>query len=489
MPLNFTVNTIDETRAAVLIDDIQLTDGVTTWNSGAGVSTFVQSVPDNSVIEITVTLAGHITYTNTVTTYTNDVTASVLLQPVITDPSDPNFRRPYPNFFTIIEPCSYRVHLYDGTANPFGVYSYEENSTEFDSGSRNSVFDPCQADILSLDQRIVVRQIPNCGGTSPIIWDVRYSDVGEAGAPISVTVTEYVPQFTPSLAFSCCMTVDEAFNLAPTSIELWDGTIHDACDINTSGSTVLNYTITDPDGNETTVSYTGVAVAAGPLADLDIDFTPTTLGTYTVEVDITNCCETNTYTYSFDACLSWVITNTTCNTLEIQNVGTHVNSTITYDIKRLTDYSTFETVTDIADASGTLAPGATLTIDLVNDNLYTIDISDNYPSTPDKEYIFLLDCNIKKCKKDILLRVLCDSLAECDTLSRQTLLAEFAEFKALEEIVYQKWDEWKAQQTIVDTFSINDIMEDVTTLSKAISSILKICGECETLEDDDCGCS
>jgi hypothetical protein len=180
--------------------------------------------------------------------------------------------------------------------------------------------------------------------------------------------------------------------------------------------------------------------------------------------------------------MSWVITNTNCNIIDIQNLSS-LNS-ISYDIKALTDYSTFETVN-----TGTVTVGSTESIDLVNDNLYTVTITDAHPSTEDDEQIFLLDCNIKKCKKQFLIDVLCDNLDECDKEARIELLAEFAEFKALEEIVYQKWDEWKVQQSIVDTFSINDIMEDVIALSKAISAMLKICNECVTLSDEDCGCN
>ena len=84
---------------------------------------------------------------------------------------------------------------------------------------------------------------------------------------------------------------------------------------------------------------------------------------------------------------------------------------------------------------------------------------------------------IKKCKKELLRNFLCGE-DECDVLTRKENQEKLTEFVVLENIIYQKWDEWKQQQSLVNTFSINDIMEDVITLSKAIENILKLCSKC-----------
>ena len=458
---------------------IELTDGTTVWNF-AGTNSVSQVMPDNSSIDISVISSGLITYKNTVATYTNDVDASVLMQPVITNNTHPDFRMVYPHFFVVVEPCTYTVHLYDGQASDWGTIVYDENNTDFSTGARNIAFSACGPSSLDFTQTISVYKTGHCGNPTVLMFPPKSWTL-----PV-VTTTEYKPELTLNRPFGCCETLDEVITVFPVSMELREGTIHDHCDIDTSASIVLEYKVTAPDGSVIVdVSYTGLVVEANTLDSLTAIFTPTQLGSYKIVTKVSNCCETITYEDVFDSCNSWVVTNSNCNVININNLS--VNNGITYTIKQLTDYDTFENVTNHTEVA--IVPGGEIDIDLVNDNLYTVTIIDSHISTNDDEKMFLLDCKIKKCKKQFLLDVLCDNLDSCDKNARLELFAEFAEFKVLEDIVYQKWDEWKLQQSIVDTFSVNDIMEDVVTLSKAMSSMSKICNECTTLKDQGCGCS
>lgn len=441
-----------------------------------GVNQVDAILQDNANVELTIESPGLHTYNNTFRVYDYDLDdISVVMVPVITNPLDPNFRRPYPHFFFILEPCSYNIHVYDAESAPFGMISYYHSQDEANTfaTTRNAVLDTCVPDIVSITQRIVVRQVANCGGTSPVIWDETFTIDG-------IETTEYKPYVVLERALNCCEPLEEEIIINPQEIELYNTGIH-ACDITTIDP-VLRYLITTPEGTETELaSYSGTQVDAGPLTSLGFSYTPVILGTYTLTVEVTNCCETVRQTYTFDVCNSWVVTNTECNIIKITNLSAINN--ISYTLRELSDYEDFRTVeiNNELQVNIPVTAGNEVELDLQVDNLYTITIDDELASTETKEQIFVLDCNIKKCKKELLRNFLCGE-DECDVQTREANKHKLTEFVTLEKIIYQKWDEWKQQQSIDNTFSINDIMEDVITLSKAIEAINKLCAKCGVVD-------
>ena len=456
------------------------------WGAGSQVFTGTNTVsglviPDGSSVDITVASSGYWDYTNTVQVYTNEVTGSVLLQPIITDPMDAAYRRPYPNFFTIIEPCTYTIHVYDGQAAPFGVISYEESGTNFSTGSRNTTLDTCIPDIASITQRIVVREIPNCGGASPVLWDETYTIDG-------IQTTEYKPVFQLDNEFNCCVAINEEITLIPELLDMNSVAPHDVCDVDSDPGVSLNYSLLTPALAIVDLgSYTAAEISTGPLAALEGVFTPDELGTYVLTVTLTNCCTTITQTYDINICDSWQITNTDCNKVVITNLGGQ--HTLTYTAKELTENNIFEimTIGAVLQEDIAIAPGESVELDMVADNLYTFDLITDAPGDEAQEKIFLLDCNIKKCKKEFLLAVTCPP-ATCDEAARRELYKDYVHFKTLEEILYYRWDEWVRQQTVYPSFSINDIMENVLSIKDVMTDIAKLCSTCGVTEDD-CGCS
>jgi hypothetical protein len=488
---NFTISAVSvggdtyDGTLTVTGEDITITiDG----NITTGANTATEAVTNGDTISISVASSGYHTYSNSITVYDYDTTISVKLIQNITDPLDAEYRKPYPWFFTIQEPCTYNIHVYNAQSLPFGVINYYINDVLHDTAT-NTVIDTCTPDTLEIGQEIVVREVANCGGSSPILYDRNtspYASLYEANE----TTTDYEPELTLERLFTCCEVIDTEIAINPASIDLNNDGIHNNCTY-TGATTAIEYTITNPSGADTVLATHDrdavvAAIGANDLSTIGFTYTPTVLGTYTLTVEITNCCTTTTYTYTFDVCNSWTVTNTDCNKIDIQNLST--SQDITYTLKELSDLDTFTVVSidDVEQSNITVAAGTAVQLDLQVDNIYTVDIVDNQPSTTDKQYIFLLDCNTKKCKKQLILDYLCDGGEDCDALTRNNLMESYLRFKTLEEIVYQKWDEWKQQQTIYDTLSINDIMEDVITLSKALEVMKSICNACGI--KNDCSC-
>ena len=463
---------------------ITLDDGVSPPFIIVGQNSITQALADNSQVSITVNTGGYYTYTNTINVYHNDVSATVLLIPVITDPLDVNYRRPYPNFFYILEPCSFNVHIYDGQAAPFGTISYEQNGLQFSNGQRNVIYDTCIPDIISITQRIIVNeQASSCGGIPAVVFNVSYTING-------IQTTEHRPNILLDNAFRCCIPKDELLTVLPSILDMNAGAPHDTCVIGTDPSVQLIYTLTTP-SNQTVAlaTYSAAQIAAGPLASLGFAYTPTELGTYTLSVSLTNCCATVVTTYAINICDSWEITNTDCNKLSIVNLSSVF--TLTYTLKKLNTSNEFELVTinGIIQENIVMGANAEVILDAVEDNIYTLDLLTSAPGATVQERIFLLDCNIKKCKKAFLIALNCATTIACENRAKRAdLLADYNYFKALEEIIYNRWNKWIRQQTIYPTFSVNDIMEQVLSTKELMTAIADICDDCITVTDKDCGC-
>ena len=481
---NFTVGVVsvnpDTYNGTVLVqgEDITITiDG----NSTTGANTATESVTDDDTIVISVVSPGYLTYTNTVKVYDYDVNVSMKLIAEVTNPLDAEYRKPYPFFFYILEPCSYNVHIYNAQSANFGTISYyhsADNENTF-ANTENAIFDTCVADVVSITQRIIVNTIASSCGTVPaVLWDEIYTIDG-------ITTTEYKPYVVLDRAFTCCETIGTEIAIAPQEIELHNTGIH-ACVI-TTVDPVLTYTMVDPEGTSTVLdTYSGTQVDAGDLTVLGFTYTPTLLGTYELTLTVENCCTAIEQVYTFDACSSWTVTNTECNIIEIANLSA-VDS-LTFTLKELSNFATFSTVVidEVSQSGIVVLPGTVTKLDMQIDNLYTVTITDGLANTLDGDYIFVLDCNIKKCKKQLLLDWLCSETASCDALAQSKLQDSWLKFTSLEDIVYQKWDDWKQQQSIFNTLSINDIMEDVITLGKALDVMNSICNACGI--KNDCSC-
>jgi hypothetical protein len=475
---NFTVGVVsvggDTYNESVTVEgeDITITiDGNVT--TGANVAT--DTVTDGDTIDISVAITGYYTYTQTVKVYNEDIDVSINMIEDITNPLDAEYREPFPLFFIVRDPCTYCVYVYNGSNTPFGMPTYSESGTDF-STSWNDTLCACTPDVLAITLTVVVRTVPNCGGASPILFTKSYLHP-------NYTIDEYKPALTLEDDLSCCQLTDELLTVSPaTLLDRFTAPRADCTNME------LVYTLTSPSGVITTQTENHTALTTyGTLDDLNFTHTPTEFGTYTLNIALTNCCDTVEYDYSFDTCNSWSVVNSDCNDIVITNLSTL--TALTYTIKYLGDFDAFEAYTynAVEQTNISLAAGASVTLEGLADNLYTITVVDAHANTADVESIFLLDCNIKKCKKDFLLDLLCTGTT-CTTLEDTQRAIEFVEFKTLEEIVYKFWDDWKQQQSLYETFSINDVMEDVLTVSKALDAMKKICDLCGT-NGEDCGCN
>lgn len=138
--MNLTVNINDTSSYPALVlmagTGLSITIGSTTVT---GVSTSTEVVSDNSQVTIIVSKTGYNSYTNTINVFVDDLTVELFLVPVITNPSDPNYNRPYTYFNSYVKPCSYNIYLVDGSSLITPVNNYYINTILQNSDDRNYI--------------------------------------------------------------------------------------------------------------------------------------------------------------------------------------------------------------------------------------------------------------------------------------------------------------------------------------------------------------
>jgi hypothetical protein len=429
------------------------------------------TVVDNANITLTVTAGGHFTYNNTFTAYTEDLDISIMMIENITDMNDPEYMQVYANFFLVRNPCSFEVCAYYASSMPFGAWTYYINDNVFGTAP-NSCVNVCEPGNYTI--RVVVSRAAttsSCGTVSLPESEDSHTDI--------IEVLEYKPLFTLSKEWDCCPTLGETYSLYPASL-VWNNT-HGVCNTN-----ILRYTLVNPDGTEELPITYDVLAMPGNLDTYNVEFIPSELGTYTLKVEMENCCTTETFEYNFEVCNSWIVTNPDCNIIKIENKSSQFD--LTYTIKYLTNDNTFDNVEGMVDLL--LTVGNEIEIDLTDDNIYTITITQEnniFNVEETLEYIVLLDCNIRKCKTELIRAFLCDDDEDC-----ACSMNNMTRFTALSNIIYYKWNIWKKQQSIYTTLDINAIVDDIATISSAMTKIKELCEDCandKTVKDNDCGCN
>jgi hypothetical protein len=367
-------------------------------------------------------------------------------------------------------------------------YSVVDNvETLLGSGTYNGLFTHCfcgAAADLEIKTVLTIRAIPNCGGTSPIVFQATVD-------PNSIVdIIEYQPLLVPITFGDCCQVIDKLITVYPTEINLYREAPHDECNGDDDGL-VITWT-KDGEQLQAPTAYNIATVIENyeTPTSLSSGYTPTELGTYVVTLTATNCCATTTETITFNICNDWTVEKGDCNTIVITNSST---SAITYTVKELG-----ENGFTVVDISGELedielSAGASVTINLVSDNLYTVTINN-------QEYVLLLDCNIKLCEKELLLDFLCGTEGTCNVAELNSRQLKYIRFNSLRGQLYGKWNEYYQTQSIYTVLNLNDENDDLLHLKDIIIKLQKVCDSCgisincntckRTIKlTDNCGCN
>ena len=170
------------------------------------------------------------------------------------------------------------------------------------------------------------------------------------------------------------------------------------------------------------------------------------------------------------------ISNFVSNILAIENQD--LSNPILYTILSLQDDGSFvpiinyDLLPDIA-----LAAGATISINLVNDGVYSIVIS----GSPNTVYYFLMDFSIKTCGKQIMQEILCNTCGQVDMCGKQAhylKIEALIKYNVIKNSLYYIWNQ------IVETQSITDLIAadsaKLLMLSDLTSKLNLVCNNCQS---------
>lgn len=433
-----------------------------------------------------------------------------------------------------------------------------------------------------------VRAIPNCGGTSPIIYQsisnhFNIENLGLSNYPQTLNQTlystvPYIPTATFENEFACCVSEDSEIEVTPLTLTANRTSPHNTGILNalkydlyinnegvyeeipileqkTSGiSWVANSDVVTGSGSisnpfsplflqELTIGskiynsekvFLGVVkeivsnsklILENPIIDggssyrffsnknyfIDpntssvFTYTDIIKGTYKLIATYNNACTSVSKEWIISICNATIINTGTCNNPSIQNLSA-INSA-KFTIKTSNSLDIVDSVSQkVILKDQIVSPLSTYQVPKLDDGFYQLDVqtlnADGEIISTETQLLFY-DCNIKSC--EVYLRSNLLGFSNCvDCVDKkanqkeyETLKLKNDMFQIYKDIIYSYWNNIKKQQSIDETWDIEDHLQEVTTYSNALKQIKTICTDCGfsfdtntgTLSSGDCGCN
>lgn len=435
-------------------------------------------------------------------------------------------------------------------------------------------------DIVDTPLRAVrtVRAIPNCGGTSPIIYQsisssfivVATGGFLGAGKATTYTTIPYTPNVVFDGSFACCVSEDSQIEVTPLTLTPNRSTPHNTGIANAlkydlyinnegvydyipqtsvkTGEIVVTEDSTAVLGVLTTflteltvgsILYDNTGIKLGVVASITDDlnlvlesvaldsysgeyrsqtfyFINPTLssiftyndiikGTYKLVATYNNACTSVSKEWIISICNATIINTGTCNNPSIQNLSA-INSA-KFTIKTSNSLDIVDSVSQkVILKDQIVSPLSAYQIPKLDDGFYQLDVQtlngDGEIISTETQLLFY-DCNIKSC--EVYLRSNLLGFSNCvDCVDKkanqkeyETLKLKNDMFQIYKDIIYSYWNNIKKQQSIDETWDIEDHLQEVTTYSNALKQIKTICTDCGfsfdtntgTLSSGDCGCN
>lgn len=376
--------------------------------------------------------------------------------------------------------CSYNELLTDTTVvdNPHwimrGVVKYEIYNEDTEQWEKlidltklaTYIIKNCSIGEYRIRNKFVLRAIPNCGGTSPIIFETEWYEY-------LYNVLEYKP-FLSIPTSECCHTINKAISAIPLSLIL----NNNSCPTIPINPNQIKYELYKY--NRTTRLYEIVNTTTIPvvtpivLANYEYVFTPVELTNYKLVATLYNCCTAIVKEEYYNICEAVRITNNDCNIYKLEN--TSLVDTYNIEIKNV--------ITNVV-INTTLKPNETKQYTL-SDGIYTIGFGTTSVLKYKVVYVY---CTIESCYMKSIRDLLCRmrDCKECKSIEDVKRLAELSEFRAL----YQAWMKaievdyrLEISYTIVDITNKLNEFKDNNLLYKYL---LQYCEPCNK-QIENCGC-
>lgn len=486
------------------------------------VNTTTFSVTAGNTIVLTISKSGFKTYSNSFIAYEGlpEINIELYLEPVVTDSSDPNYIKVYPDFTILPIPGTYNFSIIDLTSNTSYFRYYLDKALIAET--RNFI-----VNLTCLGDHELIQECYTQNFTiveNPIWWDalVWYNSV--ANTYITYFLYETGVEINP-----LDLNANDILTLFPieykpsnelNSVVTNDGCSSDDCDCIPQGSTVTvtpniilndNPTIFDSPCSSSTLIYnlfnydrelvdtlTYNIVNADPIdnSSLTFDFILETIGDYTLQVLLTNCYTTCEINQVYHICNFIKITETSCHIYTIYNCSDLESSDVLVTVSDL-DNNILEGYNDVS-----LTNGSNITLTTPSDGVYIVLIKDAEDEEIVEQFVVIDICYLVNCLQTKIQELLCSCDCKQNTVDCTDYCKKRYELNAIEGLAFSLFNKINKEyrlNSIYTTFDASTLAE-LTTMKNYIDAINSYCG-CTgnstgtgtslftTSSNSNCGCS
>jgi len=404
-----TVNIIDQNNAPLLAN---ITLGV---DVGVNVSTLSSVITDETFTNIQVSKTGYYTYDKQVFVHTNAVTVTIRICQIITNIANANYQKPFPLFFTIKDPCSHDVAIYNASACVYSSVSYYINNVltyvSADATHRFSAHGEYQIKqrMEYTDMFAHITYFDIYRGSVTHERNLNTETVEQAlnfDIISNITLDQITPQFSIDIT-SPDMLLDSAVyyslrsevTITPTFLILNPSCI---------GEGTIRYKIYNAYNN---LLFTYEVSTAADIDDLKYTFQLNYIGDYKIVASLIDCCNSYdvvTYVSASDFILIYPVSDG-CNDYRISNFSQSLS----------VDVSVASILGENIIPLQTLAPGRSIEIPLTAMGTYKVYTKYSY-TTPtsvtvpiEKTYFITNYCGVEECLADFMIKLFCKEDCGC----------------------------------------------------------------------------
>lgn len=379
------------------------------------------------------------------------------------------------SYTSVQQTCSYKVLFTDTTtiSQPEfdrGIVEYfvrdsQGNYNKIGQSSKGGqfIYDFCSAGIYNIRQLLTIREIPNCGGTSNIIY--------QAYVDTQITVLEWKPDFQLP-GFESCLV---------RGVEQTITFIHNFNN-NVCGSLTPQIQL-EILNKPSESQITNTVITGNWVVTFD------KRGEYTIRVNVTNCCTTESKVLTLFVCDPVQITTDCCNcdTISINNFS---NQDVTYSVDKLYPESNFETI------EGSVEGEKSAKVKITQDGIYEIRYIDI--DGREKVKIHYVFCRVDNCINNILKNILCsdDCCKDCPSEQKQRDRYRLNQIMLLKELYYKNISEemfGKNYDLTIESSLIdyNNRISNLFEIDDIYTKLIEICDSCgnNTPTNCNCGCN
>lgn len=397
--------------------------------------------------------------------------------------------------------CSYNYLFTDATTVNIpefdrGRVCYYIEDKEIGCSPRGStvIYNFCSPGLYVITQEFTIREIPNCGGTSEII----YQETRE----FEIEILEWQPILDLNSS-ECCYNINEEITFYPSTINLNNNVCGDI-DLNAGYSSDYNedyahydwskqlleynlyyYNQQTAQWEELGLNYLSYVVFEDNPLDYPFVWEPNKYGVYKLIGTLTNCCKTVTDEFIFEVCDSVRIYPYCQYKKECDVCYDYVIDNLSLDEVTINIY---ETVTDELIHTIVVPPQTTHIHSFTEDNVYTFKWEFK---GEEKILVFNVFCSIDKCYTNILKEMMCankdprccnDSYLNNDRL--RVIQAYYQTYLNLIE----PYTDLKVRYSNLDVSNMLDDFIEIKRIQEFISEICDVCANnCSDCFDWDSG--